>query len=241
MDIWEANNAATAFTPHPCNTTQVYACQGPDCGNGDNRYTGVCDKDGCDMNAYRMGDKSFYGFGANYSVDTSKKFTVVTQFYTLGNQANGTLGEIRRLYIQNGTVIQNAKVKIPGMDKDDSISDRYCRATKTVLGGADAFTQQGGLTQMGKALARGMVLALSIWDDATSHMGWLDSTFPTDADPNTPGVARGPCPISGGVPSELIQNYPGAKVVFSNIRSGDIGSTYNGKLQSRGPYRYHRL
>ncbi len=46
---------------------------------------------------------------------------------------------------------------------------------------------------MGEALKRGMVLVFSLWDDSGSHMKWLDGVFPPDADPNIPGVAKGPC------------------------------------------------
>ena len=44
MDIWEANLDATAYTPHPCKVTGQTRCEGTDCGNGDDRYSGVCDK-----------------------------------------------------------------------------------------------------------------------------------------------------------------------------------------------------
>ena len=63
MDIWEANQAAAAYTPHPCSVTGQTRCTGTDCGDGSNRYGGVCDKDGCDFNSYRMGDKNFLGLG----------------------------------------------------------------------------------------------------------------------------------------------------------------------------------
>jgi Glycosyl hydrolase family 7 len=63
MDIWEANQAAAAYTPHPCSVTGQTRCTGNDCGDGSNRYGGVCDKDGCDFNSYRMGDKTFLGVG----------------------------------------------------------------------------------------------------------------------------------------------------------------------------------
>ncbi|KAF2713395.1 glycoside hydrolase family 7 protein [Pleomassaria siparia CBS 279.74] len=229
MDIWEANRAATAYTPHPCTTEQVFACQGAECGNGDGqRYLGVCDKDGCDINPYRNGNKNYYGVG-NFSVDTSKKLTVVTQFLTTDNTATGDLKEIRRLYVQDGHVIRNAQVNIPGLT-GNSITDEYCVDQKKVLGGVDDFTKQGGLKQMGDAVGRGMVLALSIWDDAGSYMGWLDQDpYPADADPSQPGVGRGPCPTTGGRPDDLIKQYPDAKVIFSAIKSGDIGSTFSGR------------
>lgn len=227
MDIWEANSAATAYTPHPCNTTQVFACQGTECGSAaGERYKGVCDKDGCDINPYRNGNKSYYGVGADHVVDTSKTLTVVTQFLTTDGTATGTLKEIRRLYVQDGKVIQNAAVNVAGLS-GDSITDAYCVAQKSVFGGTDDFTRQGGLKQMGSAIGRGMVLALSIWDDAGSYMGWLDQDpYPADADPSKPGVGRGPCPTTGGRPADLIKQFPNARVVFSKIKSGEIGSTF---------------
>jgi cellulose 1,4-beta-cellobiosidase len=240
MDIWEANRAANAYTPHPCNTSQVVACQGAECGTGEgNRYKGLCDKDGCDFNPYRNGNKGYYSPGANYTVDTSKKLTVITQFLTSDNTAEGDLTEIRRLYVQDGKVIQNAKVNVPGLAPVDSITDNYCADQKKVFGGAvNHHEQLGGLKVMGEAIGRGMVLALSIWDDAGGFMGWLDQDpYPADADSSQPGIGRGPCPTTAGRPAQLIKDYPGAKVVFSNIRSGDIGSTFSNSTTVRRSIR----
>jgi len=76
MDIWEANNMAEAFTAHPCAIDGQLACTGLKCGEGTDRYNGVCDKDGCDLNPYRVGVKDFYGPGK--TVDSTKPITVVT-------------------------------------------------------------------------------------------------------------------------------------------------------------------
>ena len=54
---------------------------------------------------------------------------------------------------------------------------------------------------------------------------WLDSNYPPNGDPNKPGVARGPCSTSSGVPSEVESQQPDATVRFSNIKIGPIGST----------------
>ena len=113
MDVWEANSQATAYTPHVCSVQGQTMCTGLNCGAGTNRANGLCDKDGCDFNSYRMGNTSFFGTGK--TVDTRSKFTVVTQFITADNTTTGTLSEIRRLYVQNGQVIQNSKVNIPNM------------------------------------------------------------------------------------------------------------------------------
>lgn len=89
MDIWEANSISAAVTPHVCQTPEYKRCNGTECGDGDNRYGGLCDKDGCDLNDSRMGNPQFYGPGK--TIDTTKPVTVVTQFLTDDGTANGTL------------------------------------------------------------------------------------------------------------------------------------------------------
>jgi len=80
MDILEANEMATAMTPHPCK------------GN-------TCDSSGCGYNPYASGQHNFWAPGG--TVDTSKTVTVTTQFAASG----GSLSQITRLYTQNGKQI----------------------------------------------------------------------------------------------------------------------------------------
>lgn len=216
---------AAAVTPHVCSVQGQTRCSGTQCGDGDERYDGLCDKDGCDFNSFRMGDQTFLGPGM--TVDTRQKFTVVTQFLTADNTTNGDLSEIRRLYVQNGRVIQNSKVNIPGMAAYDSITDDFCNAQKEVFGDTNSFENLGGLRQMGNAFETGMVLVMSVWDDHAVNMLWLDSDYPTDVPATNPGVARGNCPVSSGTPTDVENNSPGSTVVFSNIKFGDIGSTFS--------------
>lgn len=224
MDIWEANSISAAYTPHVCSVDGQVRCSGTDCGDGDERYEGVCDKDGCDFNSYRMGDQSFYG--PSMTVDTTKKFTVVTQFVTDDGTDSGTLSEIRRLYVQDGTVIKNSVTKVDGITETDSITDAFCNEQKTAFGDTNSFENLGGMAAMGGAIGRGMVLALSVWDDHAVNMLWLDSSYPTDKDPSTPGVARGTCPTDSGVPTDVEANSPDSQVIYSNIKFGAIDSTY---------------
>lgn len=224
MDIWEANSISAAYTPHGCSVSGPYRCTGTECGDGDNRYGGVCDKDGCDFNSYRMGDTSFYGPGL--TVDTSKKFTVVTQFVTADNTTSGALSEIRRVYVQNGKVVKNSVTNIPGLKAYDSITEQFCADQKTAFGDKNDFAAKGGLAPMDKALTNGMVLVLSVWDDHSVNMLWLDSTYPTDKDASTPGVARGTCSTDSGKPTDVEANAPNSQVIYSNIKVGPIGSTY---------------
>jgi cellulose 1,4-beta-cellobiosidase len=225
MDIWEANSMGAAVTPHVCSVAGQQRCESEtECGDGDLRQQGMCDKDGCDFNSFRMGDQTFLGVGK--TVDTSKKITVVTQFLTSNNQTTGDLVEIRRVYVQDGVVIQNSKVNIPGMDAFDSVTDEFCNAQKTTFGDTNRFEQLGGLKVMGDSFQKGMVLVMSLWDDHEAHMLWLDSDYPTDADPSQPGISRGACPTDSGDPVDVETNSPNASVTFSNIKYGPIGSTF---------------
>ena len=79
---------------------------------------------------------------------------------------------------------------------------------------------------VGRWSVRGMVLVMSLWDDRAVHMLWLDSSYPPDKSPSAPGVTRGTCPTSSGVPDQVENQYPNAYVTYSNIKYGEIGSTY---------------
>ncbi|KAF1846726.1 glycoside hydrolase family 7 protein [Cucurbitaria berberidis CBS 394.84] len=219
MDIWEANSISTAYTPHPCKGSGLQECTGTACGDGDNRYNGICDKDGCDFNSYRMGVQDFYGPGK--TLDTTKKMTVVTQFIGSGSK----LSDIKRFYIQDGKVFKNSDSTVSGVT-GNSITDKFCDQQKKAFGDTSSFKTLGGLNEMGASLARGHVLVMSLWDDHAVSMLWLDSTYPTTADPAKPGVARGTCATDSGKPEQVEKDSPGATVIYSNIKFGPIGSTF---------------
>lgn len=218
MDIWEANSASTAYTPHACTTTTQTRCDGDACGGtySATRYAGVCDPDGCDFNSYRQGNTSFYGKGQ--IVDTSKVFTVVTQFI------GSPLTEIKRFYVQGGKVIPNSFSTITGTETDNSITPAYCDAQKAAFGDTYSFKTQGGFPSMSTALGAGMTLVMSVWDDHYANMLWLDSTYPTTN--SAPGGPRGTCDVTSGVAADVESKSPGATVIYSNIKFGPIGSTF---------------
>jgi cellulose 1,4-beta-cellobiosidase len=220
MDIWEANSVSTAVTPHSCSTIEQSICSGDSCGGtySAERYAGVCDPDGCDFNTYRMGVKDFYGKGK--TVDTSSKFTVVTQFIGTGDSM-----EIKRFYVQGGKTIPQAASAIEGVE-GNSITTKFCDAQKKVFGDTYTFKDKGGMANMAQALAKGMVLVMSLWDDHYSNMLWLDSTYPTDKDASVPGIGRGECETSSGVPADVESKSADATVIYSNIKFGPIGSTF---------------
>jgi len=220
MDIWEANSRATAYTAHPCTLTGPKRCENDvDCG-----MDGFCDRPGCDLNTYRFGDKTFFGEGASFPIDTTKPFTIVTQFITSDGTDTGDLVDIRRVYYQDGNKVDSPALTIDG-NTYSSITTDFCTAQKDETGDSDQFGIRGGLKQMGEALRRGMVLVMSLWDDGTANMLWLDSVYPPGA--TGPGAVRGPCATTSGVPSETRSAYPDAYVTYGNIKVGTIGSTMN--------------
>lgn len=222
MDIWEANNAANALTPHPCDAVGTKACTGTAC--TDDLTAGVCYQGGCDFNPFRMGDHTFYG--PSGTVDTTKPFTVVTQFVTNNGRSTGTLSSIKRLYVQHDRVIMNSHVNVPKMSAAyDSISDSYCEAEAAAFNSGDSFTfeARGGMKQIGEALERGMVLVMSIWEDSGSFMQWLDGQTGNITEP---GNLRGPCSTTSGQPAQIAAEFPNAAVTFSDIKIGELGSTF---------------
>eukprot|EP00932_Pfiesteria_piscicida_P010277 SRR837773.21176.p2 GENE.SRR837773.21176~~SRR837773.21176.p2 ORF type:complete len:483 (-),score=214.07 SRR837773.21176:75-1484(-) len=230
MDIWEANSRATAYTPHPCAEPGLTKCEGTACGDNDKdeRYEGICDKDGCDYNSHRLGALNFYGHGSDYALDTSKPMTVVTQFLTHDGTDSGDLSEIKRFFVQDGKVVENSEATLMGAGAGNSVTDAFCGKQKEAFGDLNDFQAKGGLKQMGEALDRGMVLVLSLWDDSQVNMLWLDSKFPADEPSSAPGVLRGPCPGgSTSTPEFLRKAHPNAQVSYSKIKVGTIGSTFS--------------
>lgn len=220
QDIWEANSVSTALTPHSCQPEGYSVCQDTTCGGtySLDRYAGSCDANGCDFNPYRVGVKDYYGKGM--TVDTSKTMTVVTQF--IGSGSN--LQEIKRFYVQGGKVIANPEPTIAGMS-GNSLTQAWCDKEKDIFQEeVYPFNKHGGMASMGKGMDLGMVLVMSLWDDHYANMLWLDSSYPTDADPEKPGVARGSCGTDSGVPADVEGNSPNAQVKFAN-------STYKKILQ----------
>ncbi|KAK3988911.1 glycoside hydrolase [Cladorrhinum sp. PSN332] len=218
IDVWESNAHAYAFTPHACKNNKYHVCERDGCGGtySEDRFAGGCDANGCDYNPYRMGNTEFYGKGK--AVDTSKKFTVVSRFSD---------NKLEQFFVQN-----NRKIEVPaptwdGIPNDSShITPEFCTAQFKVFEDRDRFAEVGGFAQLNAALRVPMVLVMSIWDDHYANMLWLDSSYPPEK-AGTPGGDRGPCSPDSGVPSEVEAEHPNAKVVWSNIRFGPIGSTVN--------------
>lgn len=211
IDVWESNAYAYALTPHACENNEYHICETDNCGGtySEDRFAGLCDANGCDYNPYRMGNTDFYGAGM--TVDTSKKFTVVTQFEH---------DRINQFFVQDGVTIEVPGPKIDGIPGDDgAITPELCAASAEVFGERNRFEEIGGYETLNAALDLPMVLVMSIWADHYANMLWLDGVYPPERE-GEPGVARGPCAADSGEPDDVIANFPDAQVIWSNIRFG---------------------
>lgn len=207
-DIWEANSKATSFALHPCKVTGVTPCATDvDCGVGESRFKGVCDKSGANFNFNREGVKDFYGVGPQFKVDTSKPFRVTTQFWATNTKIN----RVKQLFTQNNKVIDGGELT---QDRIQQLASKY--------GETDYFTALGGFNTMSDSFARQHALILSIWDDAGVNMRWLDSVYPIGS--TNPSDYRGPCSSEDTTPNTLRAKYPQAKVVYSDIEVKDLPS-----------------
>merc|ERR1712115_519053 len=195
IDIWEANKHSTAFTMHSCKVEGQTRCHGVDCGDNakGERFKGVCDKNGCDIQSYRLGNTKFYGPGPEFQVDSTKPVTVTTQFITADGTDHGKLTEVRQFYTQNGKTIEHPSYTVNG-NKHNSITDDYCKDWVAETQDGTNFLDKGGMSTIEKAIDAGVVLVMSLWDDHYANMLWLDSTYPVDS--SDPGAARGTCDTS---------------------------------------------
>jgi cellulose 1,4-beta-cellobiosidase len=99
-----------------------------------------------------MGNTTFLGEGM--TVDTIKTITVVTQFLTSDNTTSGDLSEIRRIYVQDGKVIQNSFATALGLTQYNSISNEFCTTQKSTFGGTNKFAAKGSMAVMGDAFQK---------------------------------------------------------------------------------------
>jgi cellulose 1,4-beta-cellobiosidase len=219
IDVWESNAHSFALTPHACENNDYHICEdgvGAGCGGtySEERYAGLCDANGCDYNPYRLGNLDFYGAGK--TVDTSRVFTVVTQF---------TATSLTQFFIQDGQRFDIPTPKYDGVPNSSQITQEFCDNIFNVFTEHDRYTEVGGWPAMVDALSVPHVLVMSIWADHYANMLWLDGAWPRDADPSEPGVTRGDCPADSGNPSDVVNEHADAYVNWSNIRFGPIGST----------------
>lgn len=126
---------------------------------------------------------------------------------------SGQLTSIRRLYVQDGKTIEMPVSTVEGVPAQNFLNDEYCNAT-----GAEKYMGLGATEGMGAAMSRGMVLVFSIWWDKGGFMEWLDGLSSN----------AGPCNATEGDPEVIASIQPDTQVTFSQIRWGDIGSTFSG-------------
>lgn len=230
LDIFEGNTAAQQITTHGCVDACATYSDNQQCKYNPSPNN-ICDHSGCGLNPFRYGpgssydadvnNEGFYGLGSQHQIDTSKPFTVTTQFHE---------NHIARYYTQNGQHVDlpTLYVRTPtdgshyGPFYGPKITDEYCGLTY------DSWTGDAGLSpaaQMLKNAANGMVLSMSAWYDQETYnsdghpngdstgMSWLDGV-------NNWGkwTKTGPCHTT-------TSDSGNHRAKFSKIKFGDFGTT----------------
>ncbi|KAK6068164.1 cellulose -beta-cellobiosidase [Seiridium cupressi] len=171
IDVCESNSHSFALTPQPCTENTYHVCETSNCGRTYSKYrfAGKCDANGCEYNPYRMGVSDFYGKGK--TVNTSKKFTVITQI-----QEN----KLTQFFDQYGKKIEIPAPTYDGLPDSSAITPYFCTNQFKVFGDKDRFSEVDRFPQLNKALQVPMILVMSIWDDS--------SGVPPDVEANIPNA-----------------------------------------------------
>merc|ERR1712146_650793 len=135
---------------------------------GGQRDVGPTDRNGCYMNPYMFGHKKFYGPGSDYTINTMKPFTIVTEF----REKHGELDGMYQYYYQDGKKIEQPEY---GFGSGNAMTDDFCKKSFEAHGEKPFFQNKGGMKQFGKAVKRGMTMVVSFWYDMATNMNWLDS------------------------------------------------------------------
>jgi cellulose 1,4-beta-cellobiosidase len=218
FDILASNAHSYLMSSKPCTTPRYEVCHLSSCDPERSPYQydnpiPLCDKYGCEYQPYRLGHTDFYG--RNKTIDTNKKFTVVTQFKT---------DKVTQFFIQDGKKIEVPTPDLPGLPAQNSINADYCKAKTELYEYRDRWNRVGGYAKHLEMLSQPMVLTMGITNDHWSWNAWLDSQWLPEEE-GKPGTERGPCKLEDNDPAETSARYGRATVVWSNLRFGPIGST----------------
>ncbi|TDZ68066.1 Exoglucanase 1 [Colletotrichum trifolii] len=211
FDVWNSNSQSFQTQSRPCSQNGLHGCTWDEC---DQIRISKCAREGCEYNPYRLGATGFYGQGK--TVDTKKKFTVVTRFAE---------DRVTKFFIQDGVKIEAPVPTKPNFPGTAGLDEDFCDVLPRNFDELDKFNQHGGWARHIDVLRRPLVMALSIQDDFYANNLWLDSYYPRDS--WSPGAARGPCPNDSGHATLpwVDPAKENVSVTWSNIRFGPIGST----------------
>ncbi|KAK4044106.1 glycoside hydrolase [Parachaetomium inaequale] len=169
FSVWNSNAHSFEMSSHVCPPDRAgpTVCGYEECDNygpygGQNHWRGQCDRWGCSYNPYRMGNTAFYGKGK--TVDTGRKFTVVTQWSET---------KVTQFFIQDGQKIELPAPVVEGLPKEAGLSADMCSKQRAVFGELDTMAQNGGWeTHNRQLLSQPMVLVMSIGADV--HGGLVE-------------------------------------------------------------------
>ena len=96
------------------------------CDNGEDRFKGLCDKNGCDIQPKRLVQTNFFGSSSSFTIDSTKPITVTTQFITNDGTDHGKLTEVKQFYTQDGKTIEHSSYTVNG-NQHSTITEDFCK------------------------------------------------------------------------------------------------------------------
>ncbi|KAI8446517.1 glycoside hydrolase [Phakopsora pachyrhizi] len=213
VDVWQANQVSQTFSAHPCISNKPVTCHGMSC----KPDTLCASSHSCDFSSLRAADRNFYG--TSKTINTMKKFRVVTQFITDDGTSSGDLVEIRRLYVQDDKVIENTRILVPRQSfAFNSVTDEFCSNSTAAIQQKDSFKYKGGLEALGRAMDDGMVMVLSL------SLGDVSDQILKDPKSSALALVKSISNITEQSHSNQ-KNISVASVTFSHIKIGPLNAT----------------
>merc|ERR1712185_774846 len=127
---------------------------GADCSSDEDRFSGMCDRNGCNIQPHMLGTHDFFGPGSDFQIDSTKPVTVTTQFITNDGTDHGKLTEVRQFYQQDGKIIEHPSYTVNGK-QHNTITDDFCADWVAVTQDGTNFLEKGGLDAVEKAIDAG--------------------------------------------------------------------------------------
>ncbi len=139
-----------------------YRCHGTKgSDNGEDRFSGVCDKNGCDIHAWRFGVRDFYGPGDKFKVNSAKPVSITIQFLTDDDTDSGTVNKFKQFHTQNGKTVEHPRCTVNGKPHK-TISDEMCADWVAETKDGTNFLAMGGMGAVDTVFKNGAVLVVCL-------------------------------------------------------------------------------
>ncbi|KAF4344250.1 exoglucanase type C [Fusarium beomiforme] len=197
--LWEGNTHSTDFGHYPCDPRGPHMCKGIKCKMD-------CYSVGCTWNPNGKDQKPFYGPGKTNTIDSSRKFSVVNQWFSTQKPMQPVMTRRVMYYIQDGKLIPSAPSDFRTKKKEFHTMDKGFCAAQAKAWGLGKWLKKNPWWVNHDAWQYDMVPVFSLVRDYEYDM--------------LQGFVHG---------DDKLKSIPiNASVTFSNFRYGRINRTFTG-------------